>query len=92
MILDVPSDVSDETAHTTLTKTCELCHGSGEVEEVREARLDDLSDRQIKTLIHSDVFKETGGKDQSEIEQMTRQNHTTGSTPNVPVNPSPRNL
>lgn len=67
-----------------LTKTCERCDGAGEIVEQRDARLEELSDAQVKTLLHADIYRETGGeearKQQQRAKRMQRQTDS-GPTP-----------
>lgn len=75
-----------------LTKTCERCDGDGEIHDVRELRLDELSDAQVKTLLHADIYRESGGeeakKQQKKAQRMKRRG-SGGPTPS-PTNKAGR--
>lgn len=56
----------------------------------REARIDELTDSQTKTLLQADIFRETGGKDEEDIKNM-KNNPTPSSMPsgaNIPNTPN----
>lgn len=75
-----------------LTKTCERCDGNGQIEIVRDARLGELSDAQVKALVHADMFRETGGEEaQKQHEKAQRmQSRGAGGPSNTPT-PRPTN-
>lgn len=76
-----------------LTKTCEKCDGSGDIENVRELRLEELSDAQVKALLHADVYRESGGEEaQKEAQRAKRmQRSQSSSRPNArPTNKAGR--
>lgn len=56
-----------------LTKTCEECNGAGELHYYRDANMRDLSDVQIKVLTEADIYRETGGQTEEDVEQMKQQ-------------------
>jgi len=70
-----------------LSKTCENCHGDGEIRNVRDATIDDLTDAQTKLLLHADIYRESGGEEaKQEAQQMQQQAHGAqhGQIPNNP--------
>jgi len=62
-----------------LTKTCEKCDGDGAIQTVRDARLEDLNDAQVKTLLHADIYRETGGEEAQEQQQRAKRMQKSGS-------------
>jgi len=73
-----------------LEKTCEKCHGDGELAQTRQKRLDELSDAETKFLLHADIYRENGGRDPEEVEREMKQAKSganvpsAGPSPNVP--------
>lgn len=63
----------------TSEKQCEHCHGSGRITETREARFDELSDRQIKLLTKAEIYRETGGEEAQQQAQRGSKQMTRGS-------------
>lgn len=53
-----------------LTKMCERCDGDGEIHIVRDARIEELSDAQVKTLLHADMYRESGGEEAQEKQKQ----------------------
>lgn len=71
----------------SISKACTRCDGDGEVQEFREAHMDELSDEQIKVLTEADIYRETGGKSEEDINQQA-QNPSMPSGMNTPSMPS----
>jgi hypothetical protein len=69
-----------------LTKQCEKCHGEGELHYHRDATMNDLTDIQIKVLTEADIYRESGGQTEEDVEQMKRHTNTPrgGPTPAPP--------
>lgn len=73
-----------------MTKTCERCDGSGEIQETRPARMDELSDMQVKTLLYADLYRESGGEEAEERQKELRKMQQRGA--GGPNTPNPRSV
>lgn len=73
-----------------LDKTCERCDGNGTIVERRDARLEELSDAQVKTLLHADIYRESGGdegrKQQQKAKRMQKQAQSGAQPSGTPTN------
>jgi hypothetical protein len=75
-----------------LTKLCERCDGDGIIEEKREATLDELSDAQVKTLLHADIYRESGGEEAKKQQRKARKMQSRGAGgPSQQPQPRPTN-
>ena len=85
----------------SLESTCDACNGSGSIENTRERRLTELTERQSKVLYHTDLERTKaveGVEDEdtvrNNVPNVPNGNSLAGSAPNpqnmsVPNNPRP---
>jgi len=60
---------------------CEVCEGTGTIEESRPRRLDELYDKQIQVLFESDLYRE--GMDEETQKQLKQAQSRTHHQPQL---------